>query len=88
MTDMPTGVAAATPSLMLRETAEAPDVVARLLDQNAPACAVLGDRLRQGQTDRVVVCPTPWMPMTAADTIPSATLDLSRPGWLMHSVRA
>ena len=50
--------------------------------------AVLGDRLRQGRSDRVVVCPTPWMPMSAADTIPSATLDLSRPGWLMHSVRA
>jgi hypothetical protein len=50
--------------------------------------AVLGDRLRQGRTDRVVVCPTPWMPMSAADNIPSATLDLSRPGWLMHSVRA
>ena len=35
MTDMPTGDAATTPSLMLRETAEAPDVVARLLDANA-----------------------------------------------------
>ena len=54
------GVAAATPSLMLRETAEAPDVVARLLDANAaglrgprrpppPQAAGLCRDLRPGQ---------------------------------------
>lgn len=56
MTDMPTGDAATTPSLMLRETAEAPDVVARLLDANAPACAVLGDRLRRKPPAFAVTC--------------------------------
>jgi hypothetical protein len=49
--------------------------------------AVLGDRLRSGgDTGRVVVCPTPWMPMRAAGTIPSGTLDLSRPNWELQSV--
>ena len=48
--------------------------------------AVLGDRLRTA--DRVVVCPTPWMPARASATIPSATLDLSRTSWLLHPVRS
>ena len=47
---------AATTSLMLRETAEAPDVVARLLDANAAACAVLGDRLRRKPPAFAVTC--------------------------------
>jgi hypothetical protein len=45
--------------------------------------AVLGDHLRG--TGRVVVCPTPWMPLSAGATIPSARLDLSRTGWLLRS---
>jgi hypothetical protein len=49
--------------------------------------AVLGDRLRPGgETSRVVVCPTPWMPMRAAGTIPSGSLDLHRPNWVLRSV--
>jgi len=45
-----------TPSLMLRETAEAPDVVARLIDANAAACAELGARLRATPPAFVVTC--------------------------------
>jgi glucosamine--fructose-6-phosphate aminotransferase (isomerizing) len=45
-----------TPSLMLRETAEAPEVVARLLDANAPAASVLGDRLRRKPPAFAVTC--------------------------------
>ncbi len=48
--------------------------------------AVVGDHLR-ARDDRVVVCPTPWMPLHTAGTIPSATLDLSRPHWVLQSVR-
>jgi glucosamine--fructose-6-phosphate aminotransferase (isomerizing) len=44
------------PSLMLRETAEAPDVVARLLAANAPAAAELGARLRASAPAFVVTC--------------------------------
>lgn len=47
--------------------------------------AMVGDHLRPGD-DRVVVCPTPWMPLRAAATIPSATLDLSRDHWILHPV--
>ncbi|HET7717862.1 MAG TPA: SIS domain-containing protein [Bauldia sp.] len=43
-------------SLMLRETAEAPDVVARLLDANAAACGVLGERLRRKPPAFAVTC--------------------------------
>jgi hypothetical protein len=46
--------------------------------------AVLGDRLRPA--DRMVVCPTPWMPASAAKTIPSLTLDLSRAHWSLRPV--
>jgi len=52
--------------------------------------AVVGDRLRPHDDrpdDRVVVCPTPWMPLRAAATIPSPTLDLSRARWVLQSVR-
>jgi hypothetical protein len=49
--------------------------------------AMVGDRLR-GDDDRVVVCPTPWMPLRAAGTIPAATLDLSRDRWILHPVHA
>lgn len=47
---------AATSSLMLRETAEAPEVVARLLDANAGAAADLGARLRDAGPAFVVTC--------------------------------
>lgn len=47
---------AAGPSLMLRETAEAPEVVARLLDANAAAAADLGARLREAGPAFVVTC--------------------------------
>jgi hypothetical protein len=47
--------------------------------------AMVGDHLRPGD-DRVVVCPTPWMPLRASGTIPAATLDLSRDRWLLHPV--
>jgi len=47
---------AAVPSLMLRETAEAPEVVARLLDANAAAAADLGARLREAGPAFVVTC--------------------------------
>jgi glucosamine--fructose-6-phosphate aminotransferase (isomerizing) len=55
MTETP-GAAGATPSLMLRETAEARDVVARLLDLNAAAAAGLGDRLRRKPPAFAVTC--------------------------------
>jgi glucosamine--fructose-6-phosphate aminotransferase (isomerizing) len=48
--------AAAGPSLMLRETAEAPDVVARQIEANAAATAELGDRLREAAPAFVVTC--------------------------------
>jgi hypothetical protein len=48
--------------------------------------AMVGDHLRPGD-DRVVVCPTPWMPLRASGTIPAATLDLSRDRWVLHPVR-
>jgi hypothetical protein len=47
--------------------------------------AVLGDHLRT--RERLVVCPTPWMPMRSARTIPADRLDLSRPNWTLHTVR-
>jgi hypothetical protein len=47
--------------------------------------AVVGDRLRT-RDDRVVVCPTPWMPLDVAGTIPSASLDISRAHWVLQSV--
>ena len=47
--------------------------------------AMVGDRLRPGG-DRVVVCPTPWMPLRASGTIPAATLDLSRDHWTLLRV--
>jgi glucosamine--fructose-6-phosphate aminotransferase (isomerizing) len=46
----------AGPSLMLRETAEAPDVVAGLLAANAEAVATLGDRLRRKPPAFAVTC--------------------------------
>jgi hypothetical protein len=48
--------------------------------------AMVGDHLRP-RDERVVVCPTPWMPLRASGTIPSATLDLSRDRWVLHPVR-
>lgn len=56
MTEATDASPAGTPSLMLRETAEAPDVVARLLEANAPATADLGDRLRRMPPAFVVTC--------------------------------
>ena len=41
---------------MLRETAEAPEVVARQIDANAAACAALGARLRAAGPAFVVTC--------------------------------
>jgi glutamine---fructose-6-phosphate transaminase (isomerizing) len=43
-------------TLMLREAAEAPDVVARMLAANAPAAAELGERLRNSPPAFVVTC--------------------------------
>jgi len=43
-------------SLMLRETAEAPDVVARLLAQNEAACIALAARLQRDPPAFVVTC--------------------------------
>jgi hypothetical protein len=34
----------------------------------------------------MVVCPTPWMPASAAKTIPSLKLDLSRAHWSLRPV--
>ena len=48
--------APAGPSLMLRETAEAPDVVARQIEANAEAVAELGARLREAGPGFVVTC--------------------------------
>jgi hypothetical protein len=48
--------------------------------------AVVGDCLRTRE-DRVVVCPTPWMPLHTAATIPAASLDISRSRWILQSVR-
>lgn len=45
-----------TLSLMRSEASEAPDVVARLLTQNAATCRVLGTRLRQNPPRFVVTC--------------------------------
>jgi Glycosyl transferase family 11 len=52
--------------------------------------AVLGDRIRGvngSSVDRTVVCPAPWMPRRAAETLPADRLDLSRPGWVLHSIQ-
>jgi glucosamine--fructose-6-phosphate aminotransferase (isomerizing) len=38
--------AADPPTRMLREAAEAPEVVGRLIDANADACRALGERLQ------------------------------------------
>jgi glucosamine--fructose-6-phosphate aminotransferase (isomerizing) len=43
-------------SLMAREAAEAPDVVARLVERNAGACRALGARLRSEPPRFVVTC--------------------------------
>ena len=53
MTSMPDSL---PPTQMLRETAEAPDVVARLIEANAGACAELGARLRAAPPAFVVTC--------------------------------
>jgi glucosamine--fructose-6-phosphate aminotransferase (isomerizing) len=45
-----------SPSLMLRETAQAPDVVARLIDANAASCRTLGARLRESPPRFAVTC--------------------------------
>jgi len=44
------------PSLMAREAAEAPDVVARLVERNSNACRALGARLRSAPPRFVVTC--------------------------------
>jgi glutamine---fructose-6-phosphate transaminase (isomerizing) len=44
------------PSLMAHEAAEAPDVVARLVERNADACRALGARLRSAPPRFVVTC--------------------------------
>ncbi len=44
------------PTLMLRETAEAPDVVARLIAANEETCAALGARLRERPPQFAVTC--------------------------------
>lgn len=49
MTDNP-------PTLMLRETAHAPDVAARLIEANAEACRALGARLRENPPRFAVTC--------------------------------
>jgi glutamine---fructose-6-phosphate transaminase (isomerizing) len=46
----------AGPSLMLREAAEAPEVVKRLIAANAEACRELGTRLRATPPRFVVTC--------------------------------
>ena len=46
----------AGPSLMLREAAEAPEVVKRLIEANAEACRELGVRLRSAPPRFVVTC--------------------------------
>ena len=48
--------AASSPSLMLQETAEAPDVVARLIAANAAACRDLTARLRAAPPRFAVTC--------------------------------
>ena len=53
MTSMPDSL---PPTQLLRETAEAPDVVARLIEANAGACAELGARLRAAPPAFVVTC--------------------------------
>ena len=54
MAAVPTEKTAAT--LMLRETAEAPDVVARLIAANDAACRALGERLRARPPAFAVTC--------------------------------
>ncbi len=44
------------PTMMLRETAEAPDVVARLIDANDETCRALGARLRERPPHFAVTC--------------------------------
>jgi len=44
------------PTMMLRETAEAPDVVARLIDANDATCRALGARLRERPPHFAVTC--------------------------------
>ena len=44
------------PTMMLRETAEAPDVVARLIDANDETCRALGNRLRERPPRFAVTC--------------------------------
>lgn len=48
--------AAALPSHMLRETAEAPDVVARMLDKNAAALAEIGRLCRKRRPSHFITC--------------------------------
>jgi hypothetical protein len=45
--------------------------------------AVLGDGIH-ARTDRVVVCPCPWMPAAASERVPPG-LDFGRPGWISYS---
>lgn len=56
MTGAPSAAAGAHTSLMARETGEAPEVVARLVELNADACRVLGARLRSTPPRFVVTC--------------------------------
>jgi hypothetical protein len=46
--------------------------------------ALIGDRLRR--TNRMVVCPKPWMPARAAASIPVDRVDLARAEWVVQTI--